>query len=146
MTQEYNRDVCLLCSVADECLRLRTVVDCMHCSESLTCAGTPVFNTPKCEARAREWHTAPPMSTLCMLAWQLLEHHDDFIPVEPISIDDGDKSMMVRCPRCNNITGGFARNYDLHVESVFHAKQQIMNQEYRIWCNFCGLDLKRVIS
>lgn len=150
MTQEYNRDVCLFCPYPDECQRLRTVVNCVPCPESLVCAGTPIFNTPRCEPRAREWRKVMPVAAGCLLAHQLLEHRDDLIPVEPdekedTALSDG-ADRCIRCPRCNNTTGGYTSSYDLNIESVFHPQETVMNRQYRLWCNFCGLDVQRTLA
>jgi hypothetical protein len=124
-------------------MRLRTVVDCTTCPDSLVCAGTPVFHTPQCEQRAREWHeTALP---LCLLTYQLVERPKDFVPVEPTDYADNESGDCIRCPRCENTMGGYRRTYDLNIESVFQLKSKITQQHHHVWCHFCGLDLTRTL-
>jgi hypothetical protein len=87
-----------------------------------------------------------PVAAGCLLAHQLLEHRDAFIPVEREDPTVNEPGQCIRCPRCNNTTGGYTSSYDLNIESVFHHQQEIMNQQHRLWCNFCGLDVTRTLT
>jgi hypothetical protein len=88
-----------------------------------------------------------PAAAGCLLAYQLLERHADFIKVEsPEDPTVNAPSQCIRCPRCNNTTGGYTSSYDLNIESVFNHQQKAMNQQHRLWCNFCGLDVKRTFT
>jgi hypothetical protein len=93
---------------------------------------------------------------MCLLAWGLIEqhhthpaadklNHSPFVferPEDPTPVVDAG-GECIRCPRCHNLTAGLERGYDVKIDQLLPVKEKMMNLRYRVWCNFCGLEIRR---
>lgn len=159
MATEYNRVVCNFCLHTRTCERLRTLINCPECPESLPCAQTVYFGGNACKLRMAEWRDArdaglPSKEGMCMLAEQLLVYVETraisemFVPTAGYTSEEletaapkersGTYAASVVCPRCGKPTGVLERTYDWSPQVALVGRS--LTNHATLKCLFCGLD------
>lgn len=153
MSQEYKRDVCLLCPRREPCQQLREVPQCTACEIALRCGAGPSddltvfgeFGTVNCIRVSNAWYAAGGADEPCLLAEQILRTRDERLRMNLEALDSSMRAPVLYeqvCPRCSQARMIDALFYKLQV-TLGDTK---VTTAFSLTCDFCGLDARFALT
>lgn len=132
MPELYNRDMCTLCPVNEDCGKIRWHIRCGTCSQSLTCAAGPGLGHKDCTYITADWRALPGN---CLIGANRLGRYVKTGQTQDVFHFDQkeNEAPQMICPRCGEATA--SKSIDMEMGDGFRMKKTAF-----LKCSRCGLD------